>query len=35
MVFDAHPPFSVMKTLGTGPITNHVNIVHNAKGAFA
>jgi YVTN family beta-propeller protein len=34
-VFDAQPPFSVLKTLGTGPITNHVNIVHNAKGTFA
>jgi YVTN family beta-propeller protein len=34
-VFDAHPPFSVVKTLDTGPITNHVNIVHNAHGTFA
>src|SRR6266567_1649440 len=34
-VFDAHPPFSVLKTLETGPITNHVNIVHNAHGTFA
>src|SRR6188472_3542436 len=34
-VFDAHPPFSVLKTISTGPITNHVNIVHNAKGTFA
>ena len=34
-VFDAHPPFSVLKTINTGPITNHVNIVHNAKGIFA
>ena len=34
-VFDAHPPFSVLKTINTGPITNHVNIVHNAKGTFA
>src|SRR5919112_3662270 len=34
-VFDAHPPFSVLKTIDTGPITNHVNIVHNAKGTFA
>ena len=24
-----------MKTLDTGPISNHVNIVHNAKGTFA
>jgi YVTN family beta-propeller protein len=34
-VFDARPPFSLLKTLDTGPITNHVNIVHNAKGMFA
>jgi YVTN family beta-propeller protein len=34
-VFDAHPPFSILKTIDTGPITNHVNIVHNAKGTFA
>jgi YVTN family beta-propeller protein len=34
-VFDARPPFNVIKTLDTGPITNHVNIVHNAKGTFA
>jgi YVTN family beta-propeller protein len=34
-VFDARPPFTVLKTLDTGPITNHVNIVHNAHGTFA
>jgi DNA-binding beta-propeller fold protein YncE len=34
-VFDARPPFSVLKTLDTGPITNHVNIVRNAHGQFA
>ena len=34
-VFDAKPPFTLLKTLSTGPITNHVNIVHNAKGQFA
>src|SRR5580692_5809124 len=34
-VFDAQAPFSVLKTLDTGPITNHVNIVHNANGMFA
>src|SRR5258708_19283943 len=34
-VFDAKPPFSVLKSIDTGPITNHVNIVHNAKGTFA
>jgi YVTN family beta-propeller protein len=34
-VFDARPPFSVLKTLHTGPITNHVNFVRNAHGMFA
>ena len=34
-VFDAKPPFAVLKVLETGPITNHVNIVHNANGTFA
>jgi YVTN family beta-propeller protein len=34
-VFDARPPFALLKTLDTGPITNHVNIVHNANGNFA
>src|ERR1700729_3652814 len=35
VVFDAQPPFAVLKSMDTGPITNHVNIVHNAKGSFA
>jgi YVTN family beta-propeller protein len=34
-VFDAHPPFALLKTLDTGPITNHVNIAHNTNGTFA
>jgi YVTN family beta-propeller protein len=34
-VFSAQPPFSLIKTLDTGPITNHVNIVRNSKGMFA
>jgi YVTN family beta-propeller protein len=34
-VFDAHPPFTLLKDLNTGPITNHVNIVRNAHGMFA
>ena len=34
-VFDARPPFTLLKTLDTGPITNHVNIVRNANGQFA
>ena len=35
VVFDARPPFAVLKSMDTGPITNHVNIVRNAKGSFA
>jgi YVTN family beta-propeller protein len=34
-VFDANPPFSLLKTFDTGPITNHVNIVRNGHGMFA
>jgi DNA-binding beta-propeller fold protein YncE len=34
-VFDGQPPFALLKTLNTGPITNHVNIVRNANGMFA
>ena len=34
-VFDARPPFAVLKAFDTGPITNHVNFVNNANGAFA
>jgi YVTN family beta-propeller protein len=34
-VFDAQPPFALLKTLDTGPISNHVNIVRNANGQFA
>src|ERR1700761_531555 len=34
-VFDAQPPFNVLKTLDTGPITNHVNFAHKADGTFA
>src|SRR5262249_43559653 len=35
MVFDAHPPFTVLKSLDTGPITNHVNFAHTQHGTFA
>jgi YVTN family beta-propeller protein len=35
MVFNAEPPFNVMKSFDTGPITNHVNFVRNAHGTFA
>jgi DNA-binding beta-propeller fold protein YncE len=34
-VFGAQAPFTLLKTLDTGPITNHVNIVRNANGMFA
>ena len=35
MVFSGRPPFAVLKTLATGPITNHVKIVRNSGGTFA
>ncbi len=34
-VFDARPPFSILKTIDTRPITNHVNFARNARGTFA
>jgi len=34
-VFDARPPFTLLKTLDTGALTNHVNIVRNSNGMFA
>jgi YVTN family beta-propeller protein len=34
-VFNAKPPFNPIKTINTGPITNHVNFAHTAKGTFA
>ncbi|MDA9422009.1 MULTISPECIES: YncE family protein [Bradyrhizobium] len=34
-VFNARPPFDPIKTIDTGPITNHVNFAHTAKGTFA
>ncbi|WP_342739316.1 YncE family protein [Bradyrhizobium sp. B117] len=34
-VFNAKPPFNAIKTIDTGPITNHVNFAHTAKGTFA
>lgn len=34
-VFDAHPPFNLIKTIDTGPITNHVNFAVTRKGTFA
>jgi YVTN family beta-propeller protein len=35
VVFNARPPFNILKVLDTGPITNHVNFVRNAHGQFA
>jgi YVTN family beta-propeller protein len=34
-VFNAQPPFEMLNTFDTGPITNHVNIAQNANGTFA
>jgi YVTN family beta-propeller protein len=34
-VISARPPFNVLTVLDAGPITNHVNIVRNARGQFA
>jgi YVTN family beta-propeller protein len=34
-VVSAKPPFQTLTTLETGPITNHVTFVDNAKGHFA
>jgi YVTN family beta-propeller protein len=34
-VFNARPPFNAITSFETGPITNHVNFAHNAKGTFA
>jgi len=34
-IFSGRPPFSLLKTLDTGPLTNHVNVVRNANGMFA
>src|SRR3979490_788922 len=35
MVFSVRALFAVLKTLDTGPITNHVNFATNANGSFA
>ncbi|MEO8524940.1 MAG: YncE family protein [Caldimonas sp.] len=35
MVFDAKPPFAVIKSFETGPITNHVNFASTKRGTFA
>ncbi|MGA0532675.1 YncE family protein [Hansschlegelia sp. KR7-227] len=35
MAFNARPPFNMLKTIDTGPITNHVNFAATEKGTFA
>jgi YVTN family beta-propeller protein len=35
MVFDAKPPFAVLRVIDTGPITNHVNFVSVPSGQLA
>ena len=35
VAFDAKPPFTVLKVMDTGPITNHVNFARTPKGTFA
>ena len=35
MVFDARPPFDVIRTIDTGPLTNHVNFARTSAGHFA
>lgn len=35
MVFDARPPFHVITSFETGPITNHVNFARTAAGTLA
>ncbi|WP_088345720.1 MULTISPECIES: YncE family protein [Rhodomicrobium] len=34
-VFEAKPPFAVLKSMETGPITNHVNFAATPQGTFA
>jgi DNA-binding beta-propeller fold protein YncE len=35
MVFDGRPPFQVLRSFESGPITNHVNLISTARGRFA
>ncbi|WP_458098316.1 YncE family protein [Roseomonas sp. WA12] len=35
MVFNARPPFNVIRSFDTGPITNHVNFARTPGGTFA
>ena len=34
-VMSARPPFRILATIDTGPITNHVALVENARGKYA
>ena len=34
-VMSAQPPFGILATLDTGPLTNHVTLVENSRGEFA
>jgi len=34
-VFDGQPPFALLTTIDTGPISNHVNFAKTARGEFA
>jgi YVTN family beta-propeller protein len=34
-IMSAQPPFRILSTLNTGPISNHVALVDNVKGQFA
>jgi len=34
-IFNARPPFEIVRTIDTGPITNHVNFARNVHGTFA
>jgi len=34
-VFEGRPPFALLKTIDTGPITNHVNFANTTRGGFA
>lgn len=35
MVFNARPPFNVIRTIDTGPLTNHVNFARTGGGTFS
>lgn len=35
VIIDARPPFSTLRVIDTGPLTNHVNFARTAQGLFA